>query len=836
MILLSALAVAATSFSPFAPQGVPQGAPQSAELTRAATSSSSASSAIDLCEVRVSARADLDRLRAAASDVDDHRPVKDGRARVYADESEQTRLRALGFDVEVVQRDLSSYYAARAAADIHPLVQGGSMGGFKTLAEIGAELDFLAATYPSIVSPKYSLGSSLQGRPIWAMRISKTPLVDDPSKPVAWFDAIHHAREPMGAEALLLMAEHMCSAYPSDPDFKRMVDTRNIVIVPCVNPDGYEYNRSTNPNGGGLWRKNRRNNGDGTFGVDLNRNYGYQWGPQWPGSSSTTSAEDYRGPAAFSEPETQIIRSAMLAHPPGMSFSAHTYADLWLYPWGYIASPSPDDAKFQAWSTIMTPAGWVFGAPPNVLYVANGVSIDWSYGQLGVPGFSPEIGSDADGFWPSPSQIQPLFHQVEPGCLDVAKWAGGWVNTAGATYAEVSGNGDAFVDAGETWDVTLHFVNRGVASVTGNVSLTSSSPYVSVISGDAAFAIGATAFTPNAAHAPGLHHPAQAELVPLRIAIASGAPSGVYTLDAAITYDGVTTVSPFPVDVGTPRLVSLDDMEIASFGWQVSNALNYSWQRAVPQQTTSSGVIVQPGNDDPAGTGTMCWVTGAAAGATAGTNDVDGTTVLTSPLFRASGFSHLELDYARWFADLPGSATDDVLLVEVTNDDGAHWTTLETTGNANVWQTKSFSLESVLPLSNAMRVRITASDNPSNSLCEALIDDVALKTLSSLPTLGEWGTTSSGAQTRLFVDGVPNVAYKIQMSTTSGPGVPVAGTAGLSYLTGTVTDVATGTSAANGRAAVNWNVPAGTVIYLQAIFDQGGPNAAYSNLVTITVL
>jgi hypothetical protein len=134
-----------------------------------------------------------------------------------------------------------------------------------------------------------------------------------------------------------------------------------------------------------------------------------------------------------------------------------------------------------------------------------------------------------------------------------------------------------------------------------------------------------------------------------------------------------------------------------------------------------------------------------------------------------------------------------------------------------------------------MRLRVTASDNPSNSLVEALIDDLALKTFSSLPTLGEWGTTSAGALTRLFVDGVPSVAYKIQMSTSSGPGVPVSGTAGLSYLTGTVSDVATGTSAANGRAAANWNVPAGTVIYLQAIFDQGGAQAAYSNLLSIQV-
>jgi len=842
--ILIPLATVAVSSRPAATNAPTASIASSASIAAASNAPSARSPSepvIDLCELRVGDAREAQRLMRIARDFDDHVPITDGQARIYSDEAEEARLRAAGFDVTVVQRDLSSYYAARAAADVQAqgtggvIGLGGSMGGFRTLTEIGQALDTLAAAYPTIVSPKFSLGTTLEGRPIWAVRVSKTPLVDDPSKPLAWFDALHHAREPMGAEALLLTIEHICAAYPSDPIAKRMVETRNIVLVPCVNPDGYEYNHTTNPNGGGMWRKNRRNNGDGTFGVDINRNYGYQWGPQWPGSSSSTSAEDYRGTAPFSELESQHVRDAMLAHPPGMVFSAHTYSDLWLYPWGYIASPSPDDAKFQAWSQIMTqPNGWVYGAPPNVLYVANGVTIDWSYGQLGSVGFSPEIGSSADGFWPSPSQILPLLAEVEPGCREVVEWSGGWAEEVGATYTQVHGNGNAYLEAGETWDLKLSFVNRGVRPVSGHVTLSSSNPNIVVLQGDASLDVGATVFTPNVSQG-GVHHAAHAELVPLRIAIGASAPSGTYTLDLSTTYDGVTTVSPLPIDVGVPRLVAFDDMEIADFGWQSSNTTNYSWQRAAPQQTTSGGQIVQPGNDDPAGTGTLCWVTGAAAGSSAGTNDVDGTTVLTSPLFRASGFTHLELDYARWYADLPGTATDDHLLVEVSNDNGASWTTLETTGNANSWQTKTFSLENVLALSDQMRLRVTASDNPSNSLVEALIDDLALKTFSSLPTLGEWGTTSAGALARLFVDGVPSVAYKIQMSTSAGPGVPVAGTAGLSYLTGTVTDVATGTSAANGRAAANWNVPAGTVIYLQAIFDQGGPQAAYSNLLTIQV-
>src|SRR5262245_35164680 len=168
---------------------------------------------IDLCTVRVRDRAEMDRLFAAALDADDHSRIVDGRARVYADAAEQARLRRLGFDLTVVQPDLSGFYAARAAAEPRSLTQGGSMGGFKTLAEIGAEMDRLATTYPAIVSPKFSIGNSLQGRPIWAMRVSDNPALDEPGEPVAELDAIHHAREPMGGEALLLFVDELCQSY-----------------------------------------------------------------------------------------------------------------------------------------------------------------------------------------------------------------------------------------------------------------------------------------------------------------------------------------------------------------------------------------------------------------------------------------------------------------------------------------------------------------------------------------------------------------------------------------------------------------------------------------------
>ena len=88
-----------------------------------------------------------------------------------------------------------------------------------------------------------------------------------------------------------------------------------MVCIPVINPDGYVYNELIEPDGGGMHRKNRRNTncGNGTTrGVDLNRNFGYEWGADNIGSSSDPCSEVYRGDSAFSEPEAQAVRDFIL--------------------------------------------------------------------------------------------------------------------------------------------------------------------------------------------------------------------------------------------------------------------------------------------------------------------------------------------------------------------------------------------------------------------------------------------------------------------------------------------------------------------------------------------
>ena len=99
------------------------------------------------------------------------------------------RLRAQGFSVEVQIPDMEEYYAARMAGTR-------DYGGFYTFAETVAELDAIHAQYPTITTAKYSVGTSIEGRALWAMKVSDNPNVDEDEPEVA-FDGVHHAREPI---------------------------------------------------------------------------------------------------------------------------------------------------------------------------------------------------------------------------------------------------------------------------------------------------------------------------------------------------------------------------------------------------------------------------------------------------------------------------------------------------------------------------------------------------------------------------------------------------------------------------------------------------------------
>lgn len=354
-------------------------------------------------------------------------------------ESELRLMSEAGFSYEILINDMRDYYAkperrqaenssARGGSPcpdqngsgngVFPYtVPGnfslGSMGGFFTYQEMLDILDNMRELYPELISSRQVVSPSVithDGNPIYWLRVSDNPDTDETTEPEVLYTALHHAREPNGLSQMIFYLWYLLENYDTDPEVKYLLDNTELYFMPCLNPDGYLYNEFTDPNGGGFWRKNRRDNGDGSFGVDLNRNYDYEWGFDNNGSSPNPSSEVYRGPSGFSEPETQAVEALCNAHEFATALNYHTYGNLLIYPWGFSDSPTPDALTFNTLSNIMTAQNDYFGGTGSetVGYVVNGGSDDWFYGETetkpAIYSMTPEVGNS---FWPSIDDIIP---------------------------------------------------------------------------------------------------------------------------------------------------------------------------------------------------------------------------------------------------------------------------------------------------------------------------------------------------------------------------------------------------------------------------------------------
>lgn len=232
-------------------------------------------------------RSDIAMLRKIDVIIDEGFAGKDNSISVFLTASDVEKLRTTGIRFEIVIEDWDAYYknlpvlspeeqlAVRQQSKQNYGVEGltyGTMGGYYTYAEINAQLDSMRARFPNLITQKVSIGTTLENRHIYAVKISDNPDATE-NEPRAIYTALTHAREPAGMMSVMYYMFYLLENYNTNPSVKYLVDNREIWFVPCLNPDGYEYNRSTNPNGGGQWRKNRSLN-SGSYGVDLNRNYG----------------------------------------------------------------------------------------------------------------------------------------------------------------------------------------------------------------------------------------------------------------------------------------------------------------------------------------------------------------------------------------------------------------------------------------------------------------------------------------------------------------------------------------------------------------------------------
>jgi len=257
-------------------------------------------------------------------------------------DDERNEIKESGFAIETITEDVYEYTEKIRQEQISLLAEP-TTAKYHSHDEVITEL---IALEDSGVAKTYVIGNTHEGRDIWAVRISDNPSEDE-NEPGVLFLGCHHAREWISVEVPLYIAQYLTDNYDVDEDIKHLVDNCEIWIVPVVNPDGYEYSRTANR----LWRSNRRDNGDGTFGVNLNRNYSYMWGG--PGSSGNTSNTNYRGPSAFSEPETQAVRDLVLAYDFRVLISYHSFWQMIYYPWTYTWEPSPDGPMFRDMTSSM---------------------------------------------------------------------------------------------------------------------------------------------------------------------------------------------------------------------------------------------------------------------------------------------------------------------------------------------------------------------------------------------------------------------------------------------------------------------------------------------------
>lgn len=343
-----------------------------------------------------------------------------GRIYIVADQKDMDCLYKLSIPFVLETQNFSS--ANRTSASI----QGGVNGEFHSYAELERDLLDLENTYPDL-GKVYDIGDSLEGRNIYALKISDNVLSDE-DEAETLFVGCHHAREWISVEVPFLLGKYLLENYHLDVSIKNLVDQSEIWIIPLVNPDGLEYSIHFYR----YWRKNMRDNGDGTYGVDLNRNYGFQWGFDNVGSSPNSSSEVYRGPAPFSEPESQAIRDLFAQHEFMSLVSYHSYSQVILYPWGYTSEPTDQDELFSDLASNMSQRMqavngryYRFGGGSYSLYTTNGTTIDWSFGTYGIPSFTfelPPSSSQQGEFFNAEEDIQPIFQENLQAALYLIEW------------------------------------------------------------------------------------------------------------------------------------------------------------------------------------------------------------------------------------------------------------------------------------------------------------------------------------------------------------------------------------------------------------------------------
>ena len=366
--------------------------------------------------------------------------------------------------------------AAPAVAAAEPNFPA-SMSGYHNWPEMVGAIKQAAIDYPAIVSV-FSIGRSYQGRYIWMAKVSDNVATDE-GEPEVLVDALHHAREHLSTEQALALLRWLTTGYGGDPNITRLVNGREIFIVFALNPDGMRYDLTGSPFR--AWRKNRQLDSAGrAMYTDLNRNYEYQWGC-CGGSSSSRSSITYRGPRAFSAPETQALRDFVASRVIGgvqqirTHVTLHTNGRLILWPYGYTRRDVPatmtslDHSTFVSLGRAMAARNGYKAEQSSDLYITDGDQIDWLYARHRIFTYTfelypPETATVRGDHYPDDSKIAAQTARNRSALLLLIDRAACPYATLGAAYTKA--------DCGPLYD-DLEINRRWVRNPLGTDTATS---------------------------------------------------------------------------------------------------------------------------------------------------------------------------------------------------------------------------------------------------------------------------------------------------------------------------------------------------------------------------
>jgi len=595
-------------------------------------------------KLNLSSKEDIQLLRESNIGIDHYHTIDKNNIEFIINQDELEILKTSNFNYEVIIKDCVEDYNQRSAkdkasskksvrtAEIAERFDYGSMGGYYSLSEIEEKLDEMSEAFPNIVKPKYSIGTSIEGRDIWAIKISDNPMVDE-EEPAVYYDALHHAREPLSMAVTINFALWMVENYDKDEKIKYLIDNREIYVVPCVNPDGYEYNRQNNPNGGGFWRKNRKEIDDECNGVDLNRNYSYGFNYNGICSSSNACSEIYSGTDPFSEPETAAVRDFIESINPKIAFSTHSFGDVAIFP--SVFDDAPDNfPSYSKWaSEFLLDSEYPYGQDYQMIgYTSCGTTTEY-FDSKGIYAYTLEVG---DKFWPVQSKIYPYAARVLNAFVYQA-----WVAGQYSTVKNHTIFGD--VISGSNFEMNVEVANKGLNAEASNieVAILSNDSNV-IISGDGN--LGA------------VESISKATSQNFDISIGSSYTNAYLELTIVVTQDGIETdrETVFTL-VGNQTVIFEDNAENGLNNW-VGESIGEQW-----------GVCEDDSKDGDFSFADSC-----------GGNVRNGIIIKELTLKDAVDLSNTQQPFLQFYGKWSLADQYNNLSLLVSKDDGVTWTTIET--------------------------------------------------------------------------------------------------------------------------------------------------------------